>query len=100
MSPAVLVMGIIIVLSFCIVVAVMYYGVKTEGDFHGGAAESAGVSYWQKRAERLAARQQQAAAGVVTATAGEGADDAEAEKARKRAEALARKAARAAKPDA
>ncbi|MCU0511526.1 MAG: hypothetical protein MUE40_03055 [Anaerolineae bacterium] len=86
-------MGIIIVLSFAIVVAVMFYGTRGE---EAHAEESAAVAYWSARAEKLQARQHNAVA-AATLEAAPGAAEAEAEKERKRQEALARKAARAAK---
>jgi hypothetical protein len=97
MEPAVLVLLVIIGISFGVVLLVMRYGTRTEGDFHGGPADSTAVSFWTQRADKLAARQQLSVVTEAAGEAGASAEDEEAEKARKRAEALARKAARQAK---
>jgi hypothetical protein len=97
MPGAVLVMGIIILISASIIVMVMRLGIRTDGDFHGGPSESTAVSFWSKRADKLQARQQVSAVTEVAGATGTSTEDAEAEKERKRAEALARKAARQAK---
>jgi cytoskeletal protein RodZ len=92
---AVAVMAIIIVLSFLIVVAVMYYGTRSDNS-HAAHETSQAVSYWTARAEKIEARLSSSAVVATEGTAADNADD-EAEKQRKREEALARKAARAAK---
>jgi hypothetical protein len=97
MSGGILVLTVIIVLSFGIVVAVMYYGTQPDVDA-GHHAESRAVAYWTARAERETARRQAAVQGAVESSGGAAAAAGdEAEKERKRQEALARKAARAAK---
>lgn len=92
---AVAVMGIIIVLSFLIVVAVMYYGTRADHaeELH---SDSVAVAYWTTRAEKTEARLNPTEATTTETAATDSADDDE-EKRRKREEALARKAARAAK---
>lgn len=88
-------MSIIIFLSACVVLAVMYLGTRAEPEHEG---ESPAVAYWKARAERIEARRQQAVQAVDETTgAAVEVTDAEAEKERKRQEALARRAARAAK---
>jgi hypothetical protein len=97
MEPAVLVLLVIIGISASVVVLVFVYGIRTDGDFHGGPADSTAVNFWTQRAEKMQARQQISAVTETAGEAGTSAEDEEAEKARKRAEALARKAARQAK---
>ncbi len=92
---AVAVMGIIIVLSFLIVVAVMYFGTRSDNS-HAAHEGSPAVAYWTARAEKIEARLSPAAVVATEGSAAGVADDEE-EKRRKREEALARKAARAAK---
>lgn len=92
---AVAVMGVIIVLSFLIVVAVMYFGTRTDPAHEGHGASDA-VKFWTARAEKVEARLSSTAVVTAEKTAAAAADN-EAEKARKREEALARKAARSAK---
>src|SRR5262245_25307326 len=98
MSGGLLVLGVIIILSFGIVVAVMYYGKRPDVDA-GHHADSKAVAYWTARAareeERRLAVSGAAAAAASSAVTASGDDDEEKE--RKRQEALARKAARAAK---
>lgn len=94
--PAVIVMGVIIVLSFTIVLMVMRVGTIDDQPLHEGPAKS--VGFWETLADRSEARRNPAL--QATATAPEAASalvSDEAEKERKRQEALARKAARQAK---
>jgi hypothetical protein len=94
--PSVIVLGVIIVLSFTIVLMVMRVGTHDDEPLHSGP--SASVDFWSKLANKVEARQNAAApADAVAVVAAGGASD-EAEKERKRQEALARKAARQSKP--
>ena len=94
--PSVIVLGVIIVLSFTIVLMVMRVGTNDDEPLASGP--SAAVDFWSKMANKVEARQNAASATAdVTVAAGGTAGD-EAEKERKRQEALARKAARQDKP--
>ncbi len=93
--PSVIVLGVIIVLAFTVVVMVMRVGTHDDEPLHSGP--SASVDFWSKLANKVEARQN-AAAPAADVAAITGAVSDEAEKERKRQEALARKAARQAKP--
>lgn len=94
--PSVIVLGVIIVLSFTIVLMVMRVGTHDDEPLHEGP--SAAVNFWTNLANKVQARENAAAAAdAVAVVPGPAASD-EAEKERKRQEALARKAARQAKP--
>lgn len=101
MSFGLVVMGIIIVIAFLTVAAVMYYGSKENVSAHGlSAEESQAVRAWQQRAE--AAQQALKTLTPVSEAAGmaSGAGSSllsEADKEAKRQAALARKAARESK---
>jgi|GEM_PF-3181385 len=86
----------IIFLAFWVVVGVMFYGAQENVEAHGlTPAESASVSAWNERAERIDTRMQQVTQASAAASAADSsAVDEEAIKAEKRAAALARKAAR------
>lgn len=99
MPFSVFVMGIIILVSFATVVAVIYFGSKenvSTQDTHSN--ESLAVAAWMKRAERASVQMQQALAAAGDA-GGSGAVEAseEDDKEARRQAALARKAARAAR---
>jgi len=99
MSFGLMVMGVIIIIAFLTVVAVMVYGSKENVSAHGmSAEESRAVRAWQQRAE-AARRPMQAlqavseAAGAAKSSSLLSGEDKEA----KRQAALARKAARESK---
>ena len=93
--PSLIAMGVIIVLSFTILVMVMRVGTIDDEPLHAGP--SASVSYWTNMANKVEARQSGALQAVAAGDATGGAANDEAEKERKRQEALARKAARQSK---
>jgi hypothetical protein len=95
MHPSVIVLGVIIALSFTIVFMVIRVGVHDDEPL---GEPSKSIAFWGKLADKVEARENAALQTVgVAADAGGAASD-EAEKERKRQEALARKAARQAKP--
>jgi hypothetical protein len=94
--PSVIVLGVIIVLATTIVVMVMRVGTIDDEPLHEGP--SAAVSFWSNLANKVEARQNAAAPADAVAVVAGGAVSDEAEKERKRQEALARKAARQSKP--
>ena len=94
--PSVIVLGVIIVLSFTIVAMVMRVGTHDDEPLHSGP--SAAVGFWSNLANKVEAKQDAAAPASDAAAASGAAVSDEAEKERKRQEALARKAARQAKP--
>jgi len=92
--PSLIVLTIIILLSFTIVAMVMRVGTRDDEPL-GEPAKS--INFWTKLADKVEARNSGALQTAnVTAAAGSAASD-EAEKERKRQEALARKAARQSK---
>jgi hypothetical protein len=96
LHPSVIVLGVIIVLAFTVVVMVMRVGTHDDEPLHEGP--SAAVNFWTKLANKVEARENAAASPDAVAVVAGGAASDEAEKERKRQEALARKAARQAKP--
>jgi len=92
---SVIALGVIIVLSFTIVLMVVRVG--THDDEPLASGPSAAVSYWTNLANKVEARQSGAVQAVAVADGIGGAANDEAEKERKRQDALARKAARQAK---
>jgi len=91
-----IVLGVIIVLSFTIVLMVMRVGTHDDEPLHEGP--SAAVNFWSNLANKVEARQNAAAPVDAVSVVAGGAVSDEAEKERKRQEALARKAARQSKP--
>jgi Na+-transporting methylmalonyl-CoA/oxaloacetate decarboxylase gamma subunit len=100
MSFGLMVMGVIIIIAFLTVVAVMVYGSKENVSAHGmSAEESRAVRAWQQRAE--AARRPMQALQAVSEAAGAAKSSSsllsDEDKEAKRQAALARKAARESK---
>ena len=94
--PSVIVLGVIIVLSFTLIAMVIRVGTNDDEPLHEGP--SAAVSFWSKIANNVESHNKAAAPASDIAAVSGGAVSDEAEKERKRQEALARKAARQAKP--
>ena len=93
--PSQIVLGVIIALSFTIVFMVLRVGTHDDEPL---GEPSKSVAFWGNLADKVEARNSAALQPIgVTTAAGDAVSD-EAEKERKRQEALARKAARQAKP--
>jgi hypothetical protein len=95
MHPSVIVLGVIIVLSFTIVFMVLRVGARDDEPL---GEPSKSLAFWGNLADKVEARENAALQTVGATTAAGGAASDEDEKERKRQEALARKAARQAKP--
>jgi hypothetical protein len=94
MEPAVLTVLTLGLISAVLLVLITRIGTREEA--HDSEAEARALQYWQGRAEKLEGKRSGTVAAVTAvASGGTGGEDAAAEKERKRAEALARKAARA-----